>query len=148
MTCNRCPCQCNGTPVQLQFWLSPVLSRNHFAAPPLIRARGVGAEPFCRSTLLLYCPCTAADWEKRQNSTQNLRECRTANLRRAGAVAEILLSSLALLGHAGAGTAVPQLPTPAHANTCACSGSCLTPAAGSNIAARPFKTPLGDVCSC
>lgn len=29
MTCNCCSCQCNRTPAQLHFWLSPVLSRKN-----------------------------------------------------------------------------------------------------------------------
>lgn len=69
-----------------------------------------------------------------------------------GIVAEILFvlrfSSLALLMHAEVGTVVLQLLTPVHANTCACSRSSLTPAACSDITARPFKTPLGVNCSC
>lgn len=74
MTCNRCSCQCNGTPVQLYFWLSPVLSRNHFTAPPpLIRRTSEGG----RILLQHPIPFLHLHWswllKKQWNSTQKLQ---------------------------------------------------------------------------
>lgn len=121
--------------------------------------RGKGAEFSCCNTLSLFYTCTEADlWKSNETAHKTLgsvlpmhtEELQTSFV--CGIVAEILFvlrfSSLALLMHAEVGTVVLQLLTPVHANTCACSRSSLTPAACSDITARPFKTPLGVNCSC
>lgn len=64
-TCNCCSCQCNRTPAQLHFWLSPMLSRNHGTAPPpLIRSTSEGAESSCSITLPFSYTCTEANFWK------------------------------------------------------------------------------------
>lgn len=76
-------------------------------------------------------------------------ELETSFLR--GVVAEIPsvlhFGSPALLVRAEVGSAVLHPLTPVHANACAASPSRGTPAACSDVTARPFKTPLGVICS-
>lgn len=70
-------CQCNGTPAQLYFWLSPVLSRNHFTAPPpRMRSTREGAESSCCNTpSRLFTPALSRLLTKHWNNTHKLMGC-------------------------------------------------------------------------
>lgn len=76
MTCSHRSCQCNGTPAQLCFWLSPELSRNHFTAPPpQMRSTREGAESsWCNTPSWLFTPALNTLLTKQWNDTHNLRE--------------------------------------------------------------------------
>lgn len=114
--------------------------------------RGNRVEPSCCNPGSLSCTLHWSWLLKKQwNGTENFWECitnthrGTTNLHRGGGCRNPLCAVLqlpALLVHAELGTKVLQLLPPVRADTCACSPSSWTPAACSDVTARPFKTPL------
>lgn len=159
MTCSHCACQCNGTPAQLYFWLSPALSRNHFtAAPPLMRSTREGAESSCcNTTSRLFTPALSRHLTKQRNNAHDLRECTASSQPGSTALLPVGVLQRWDLGCAAAPGSAParwswhrglQLLTPVRANACAASGSSSTPAACSDITTRPLKTPLAGCSSC
>lgn len=126
MTCSHCACQCNGTPAQLYFWLSPALSRNHFtAAAPLMRSTREGAESSCCNTpSRIFTPALSRHLTKQRNNAHDLRECTASS--QPGSTALLPVGGVAEMGSGLrcrswlSSCTLELAPWPPAPDTCAC----------------------------